>query len=83
MSTIKVLLCRGERKKIVNVEEGDNICDIAAETFNFPKSTIVIQYFDKEFEEWVDVENGYTPSNKEKLNVLETNKEVRAKSCIV
>ena len=76
MSSIKVLLCRDTSKKIVNVSNGEDIFNVAAKVFDLPKSDFIIQYYDKEFEEWVDVEEGYVPINKEKINIVMTTKEI-------
>lgn len=77
--SVKVLLCKAERKKIVSFNTRDDIRNIAAEAFDLPKSNLsylVLQYFNKDFEEWVDMPSDYIPAHKEKINILLT-QEVR------
>ena len=31
-----------------------------------------MQYYDKDFDEWIDIEDQYLPADKEKLKILDT-----------
>ena len=45
----------------------------AAELFGLAsRSTIIVQYYDNDFDEWIDMEDQYLPADKEKLNILDT-----------
>lgn len=76
MSTVKVLLCRDTSKKIVTVLDGEDVHEVAAKVFDLPETDFILQYYDRDFEEWVDVEEGYVPINKEKINIVMARKEV-------
>ena len=66
-----MLLCFGQQKKVVLLPEtADRAAVVAAASEYFNLSNVVIQHFDADFDEWVDLEEDYTPSNKEKLQVL-------------
>ena len=69
---IRVLLCYKEQKKIVEVVSGNGqyLVKLAEEAFAL-NSKPVLQYFDKDFEEWVDLTDDYTPSNKEKIRIVQ------------
>ena len=79
---VKILLLFEERKKIVILpnavqlsEEGflSYITKKAAELFGLAsRGTIIVQYYDKDFDEWIDIEDQYLPADKEKLKILDT-----------
>lgn len=82
MSTVKVLLCRDTSKKIVTVLDGEDVHDVAAKVFGLPKNDFIMQYYDRDFEEWVDLEENYVPVNKEKINIVMKRKEVSTICCL-
>ena len=78
---IKVLLCKEERKRIVTIQLGDDVRylkKLAVEAFNLTESsvTVTLQYYDTDFKEWIDAEDDYNPSDKEKFNVVAQKNEV-------
>lgn len=76
---IKVLLCKEERKRVVSIQLGDDVRylkKLAVETFNLAESSVTLQYYDTDFKEWIDAEDDYNPSDKEKFNVVAQKDEV-------
>lgn len=76
---IKVLLCKDERKRIVTIQIGDDVRylkKLAAEAFNLADSSVTLQYYDTDFNEWIDAEDDYNPSDREKFNVVAQKDEV-------
>ena len=76
---IKVLLCKDERKRIVTIQIGDDVRylkKLAAEAFNLADSSVILQYYDTDFNEWIDAEDDYNPSDREKFNVVAQKDEV-------
>ena len=76
---IKVLLCKDERKRIVIIQIGDDVRylkKLAAEAFNLADSSVILQYYDTDFNEWIDAEDDYNPSDREKFNVVAQKDEV-------
>ena len=49
---------------------------LAVEAFNLASSSVTLQYYDTDFEEWIDAEDDYVPSDKEKFNIITQKDEV-------
>ena len=70
---IKVLLCKNERKRIVTIQVGDdvrNLKKLAVEVFNLAAdSSVTLEYCDTDFDDWIEAEDDYNPSDKEKFKL--------------
>ena len=69
-----MLLTYGLQKKIVTLSPDVHsvlpyLLGQARELFHITAS-VVVQYFDKDFEEWVDADDSYVPCHKERLLVV-------------
>lgn len=77
---IKVLLCKNERKRIVTIQVGDDVRylkKLAVEAFNLAAdSSVTLEYYDTDFDDWIEAEDDYNPSDKEKFNVVVKKDEV-------
>ncbi len=76
---IKVLLCKEERKRVVTIQLGDDVRylkKLAVEAFNLAESSVTLQYYNTDFMEWIDAEDDYNPSDKEKFSILVQKDEV-------
>ena len=81
---IKVLLCNGDRKRVVTIQLGDDVGHLkklAEEAFNLAESSAKLQYYDDDFQEWIEAEDIYNPSDKEKFNVILQKDEVSHVRC--
>lgn len=74
---IRVLLCYEDEKRIVNLQAnaGDVVATLRAKAANLflserAETSMRLQYYDKEFEEWVDVDEDFIPVNKQRIKVL-------------
>ena len=70
-TTLKVLLCFGQQKKFMSLPETANreaVVAVAEECFNV--RGVILQHYEPDFDEWVNLEDAYTPANKEKVQVL-------------
>ena len=45
-------------------------CHRKVEEFVKPSKPVVVLYFDEDFQQRIDVDNDYIPTNKEKLQVV-------------
>ena len=76
----KVMLIFGAEKKIIAFSQdhirssstfSEFVRDKAKESFKI-STEFVVQYFDKDFEEWANISSDYIASNKEKFQVIQT-----------
>ena len=49
---------------------------LAAEAFNLVDSSVTLLYYDTNLSEWIDTEDNYNPSDKEKFDVAAQKDEV-------
>ena len=62
-----------ESKKVIVLPEGDDHCPMNKiyETAKELHPDPLLQYFDADFEEWVDLDADHVPQNKEKFKIVE------------
>ena len=72
MAEIRVLMILDEKqRKVVTFSSGMSLPNLAATAFGLDPKNVHLQHFDSDFEEWVLVPDDFTPTNKEKLRVVE------------
>lgn len=69
----KVLLVFGGQRRIVTVPQTESFCDIFLinKAKELCASPFVLQFFDKEFDEWCNIDDNYQPTHKEKLQIVQ------------
>ena len=67
---VKVLLCYGQQKKVVSLTDPDERSLHTAVSNAFNLESYVLQSLDPDFDEWVDLPDGFIPGQKERIKVL-------------
>ena len=74
MSTLRLLLSVNENlKRVISVPDNiDAKClkELAAASFGMKAEATGVNYYDKDFEEWVLIPDDFVPRNKERLQVI-------------
>ena len=65
----QVLVEFGERRKVLSVEEGNCLVKLIKDAFGIG-GEILLQKFDKEWEEFIDVDSSAVVEDKSKLRVI-------------
>lgn len=72
---VKVLIFHKQHKQIVTIQEPEKslaeIRKIASSKFQLDPGSILVQYYDLEFEEYVDMPDDHVSRDKEKVQIVE------------
>ena len=78
---MKVLLMYESQRKIVfipHLEDTSYDAFLIRNAEDFCAPPFIIQYFDKEFQEWCNIDSNYQPTHKDKLQVVQIQKNLPA-----